>query len=101
MLPPLSWWAGRRCRRTMSALARVARAQGVTFIDFCQPRLDERFAGAPGTYFARDGLHPSSTSYLECFNVLEQRVPLHAWLSGSGRGQTPTTIEGSNHAADQ
>jgi lysophospholipase L1-like esterase len=91
MLPPLSWWAGRRCRRTMSALAQVARAHGVTFIDFCQPRLDQRFAGAPRTYFARDGLHPSSNSYLECFNVLEQRVPLHAWLSGTSRAQAPTT----------
>jgi lysophospholipase L1-like esterase len=91
MLPPLSWWAGRRCRRTMGALARVARAHGVTFIDFCEPRLDARFAGAPGTTFAHDGLHPSSTSYLECFNVLEQRVPLHAWLSGTGRSQATTT----------
>jgi lysophospholipase L1-like esterase len=102
MLPPLSWWARRRCRRTMSALAQVARAHGVTFIDFCEPRLDARFAGAPGTTFARDGLHPSSTSYLECFHVLEQRVPLHAWLSGTTRSQTPIPPpEGMNHAVDQ
>jgi hypothetical protein len=88
LLPPMRWWANRSRRGTMRALAQAARAQGVTFIDFCPPR-DAPWQVAARSAFARDGTRRDRASPLasplECLTVLEQRVPLQAWLSGPGR----------------
>jgi hypothetical protein len=80
-MPPLGWWAGRHRRATMRALAHVARTRGVTFIDYGPTRRDPRSAGSLRTSTSRGGLRPAIPGCLESFNVLEQRVPLHAWLS--------------------
>lgn len=75
---PLNWLASWRTARTMQRLARTARAEGATFIDFSRER---RFGRDTDTYFAADGVHPSSASYRWCFEVLYRSVPLHAWLA--------------------
>jgi hypothetical protein len=84
LLPPMGWWANRSRRRTVRALAQAARAQGVTFIDFCPPR-DAPWQVSARNALARDGARRDCASPLECLTVLEQRVPLQAWLSGPGR----------------
>jgi hypothetical protein len=84
LLPPMGWWANRSRRRTVRALAQAARAQGVTFIDFCPPR-DAPWQVSARSALARDGARRDRASPLECLTVLEQRVPLQAWLSGPGR----------------
>jgi hypothetical protein len=83
-LPLMDWWASRSRRPTMRALAQAARAQGVTFIDFCPPR-DAPWQVCTRSDFMRDGARRDHTSPVECLTVLEQRVPLQAWLSGPGR----------------
>jgi hypothetical protein len=83
-LPLLGWWASRSRRRTVRALAQAARAQGVTFIDFCPAR------DAHWQIRARSALRDGDrTNPVECLTVLEQRVPLQAWLSGPGRSAFP------------
>jgi CBS domain-containing protein/lysophospholipase L1-like esterase len=79
LLPPLNWLASWHTARTMRHLADSAAGQGVPFIDFSR---DRRFARDTGTYFAADGIHPSSASYRLCFEELCRRVPLAHWLGG-------------------
>lgn len=60
---PLSAWLTRRSRVLRRMEARVAREEGVTFVDLFRERAEDPFAKDPGRYLARDGLHPSDEGY--------------------------------------
>lgn len=75
LLPPLSWWAGRRSRATTQLLAAEAAAAGIEFIDFAAQAHDRVFARQPSMYFAADGVHPSAAGYLYCFEELLRAHP--------------------------
>lgn len=84
LLPPLSWWMGRRTARAMQALGREAKAHGVEFIDFVRHGRDDLFARHSDVYFAKDGLHPSAASYRHCYDVLKARIDLGHLLGSQG-----------------
>ena len=75
LLPPLSWWAGRRSQATTQLLAAEAVAAGIEFIDFASQAHDRVFARQPALYFAADGVHPSAAGYLYCFEELMRVRP--------------------------
>lgn len=83
-VPILPWPLTRvlefRSRAVRDALRDACTATGVDFVDFFRALEAEPFAGDRLRWFGEDGVHPSSACYEVCFQVIERRTGLAAWL---------------------
>jgi lysophospholipase L1-like esterase len=79
---PISMLLSRRAAKLRSIFAEEAERRGVSYLDMYVPdgRRDP-FARDPGTFYARDGLHPSAAGYGLWYQHLEREAPLQRWLS--------------------
>lgn len=78
--PPLSWWFSRRSRVVCAMFAGAAERHGVHYVDFFHPDETEHFCRR-STYFASDGLHPSSALYRHIYETMIAATPIAALLA--------------------
>jgi lysophospholipase L1-like esterase len=69
-VPPWSWWISARVRRARRLFAAAALRHGACYLDFFREARDDVFSHDPLRYFAADGIHPSSSAYRHCYEVL-------------------------------
>ncbi|ADU37227.1 GDSL-type esterase/lipase family protein [Variovorax paradoxus] len=73
-VPPWSWWVSARVRRARPLFAAAALRHGVCYLDFFREARDDVFSRDPLRYFAADGIHPSSSTYRHCYEVLRGKL---------------------------
>jgi lysophospholipase L1-like esterase len=73
-VPPWSWWVSARVRRARRLFAGAALRHGASYLDFFREARDDVFSRDPLRYFAADGIHPSSSTYRHCYEVLRGKL---------------------------
>jgi lysophospholipase L1-like esterase len=73
-VPPWSWWISARVRRARGLFREAAHRHGASYVDFFREARDDVFSRDPLRYFAADGIHPSSSTYRHCFDVLRNEL---------------------------